>query len=258
MGRSTRIVLSTCSSLIAVVDDGRHSVVRFSHFSVKEYLTSDRLATSSADVSLLHIPPEPAHTVIVEACLGILLQSDNGMSDAKARRNSPLTEYAAEHWVDHAQFEHVSTHIQDGMQRLFDPEKPYFGAWLELYDIDKSWDSLGGLYTGGKTPRGPPLYYALLCGFRDLAAYLIDENPQLRVVNARGGRKLSPLGAALHNKHFRGADVEIRDDDNTLLHFASVNGSFDIGQWLLTHGADVKSRGHPRDTTPFGGKERTA
>jgi hypothetical protein len=33
-------VLSTCSSLIAIVDDGYSKVVQFSHFSVKEYLTS--------------------------------------------------------------------------------------------------------------------------------------------------------------------------------------------------------------------------
>ena len=243
-------VLSTCSSLIAIVDDGRHSVVQFSHFSVKEYLTSDRLADSGADISLFHIPPEPAHTVFVKACLGILLQSENGVGGAKAKRNSPLTEYAAEHWVGHAQFEYVSTHIQDGMQRLFDPEKPYFGAWLNLYDIDKRCYShgVGSLYTGGNTPRGSPLYYASLCGFRDLAAHLVDENPQH--VNERAGRNLSPLGAALHNKHFhtaellhhRGADVEIRDDDHTLLHFASVNGSVDVGQWLLTHGGDANSR----------------
>ena len=42
-------VLSTCSSLIAIVDDGDSKVVQFSHFSVKEYLTSDRLARSSGD-----------------------------------------------------------------------------------------------------------------------------------------------------------------------------------------------------------------
>ncbi|KAH9051135.1 hypothetical protein EDB83DRAFT_2293977, partial [Lactarius deliciosus] len=33
----TETVLSTCSSLISVVDDGRHRVVQFSHFSVKEF-----------------------------------------------------------------------------------------------------------------------------------------------------------------------------------------------------------------------------
>jgi hypothetical protein len=37
-------VLLTCSSLITVVHDGESRVVQFSHFSVKEFLTSDRLA----------------------------------------------------------------------------------------------------------------------------------------------------------------------------------------------------------------------
>ena len=37
-------IMSVCSSLIAIVDRGGHQVVQFSHFSVKEYLTSERLA----------------------------------------------------------------------------------------------------------------------------------------------------------------------------------------------------------------------
>ena len=78
-------VLCTCSSLIVVNNDrfGR-PVVQFSHFSVKEFLTSDRLATSNTDISCFHILPEPAHTVIVRACLGILLRSEDGFGDAKA------------------------------------------------------------------------------------------------------------------------------------------------------------------------------
>jgi len=59
-----QVVLSACSSLIAVIkgkyEDSR--VVQFSHFSVKEFLTSDRLATSNMDASRYHhIPLEPAH-----------------------------------------------------------------------------------------------------------------------------------------------------------------------------------------------------
>jgi hypothetical protein len=37
-------VLSTCSSLLSVVYQGRSPVVEFSHFSVKEFLMSARLA----------------------------------------------------------------------------------------------------------------------------------------------------------------------------------------------------------------------
>ena len=44
-------VLSTCSSLISIVDDYGSQVVQFSHFSVKEFLMSDRLTSSFGDFS---------------------------------------------------------------------------------------------------------------------------------------------------------------------------------------------------------------
>ena len=37
-------VLSTCSTLLSVVEDWRSQVVQFAHFTVKEFLTLDRLA----------------------------------------------------------------------------------------------------------------------------------------------------------------------------------------------------------------------
>ncbi|KAH9166014.1 hypothetical protein EDB89DRAFT_1857780, partial [Lactarius sanguifluus] len=69
-----RAVLSTCSSLVTQVDDGNSRIIQFSHFSVKEFLTSDRLATSNGDASYFHIIPEHAHTTLAQACLGTLLQ----------------------------------------------------------------------------------------------------------------------------------------------------------------------------------------
>ena len=246
-------ILSMCSSLIAIVNDGPYRVVQFSHFSVKEFLTSDRLASSSIDVSHFHILLEPAHTVIVRACFGILLQPDNGAGDAKAKSNSPLLGYAATHWVGHAQFENVSRNIEDGMRRLFDLTKPHFAAWLQVYDVglDCQWDSFMGFRNprSSDIPPMSPLYYSSLCGFRDLAAHLVDEHPQH--VNERGGQNLSPLAAALRNKHFdiadilyqRGADVGIRGTDNrTLLHAASIDGFVDIGQWLLARGGEANSQ----------------
>src|ERR1700744_2302097 len=89
-------VLSTCSSLITIIlrDDSR--VVQFSHFSVKEYLTSSRLAQSShGEVSRFRIDLEPAHTIMAQACLATLLQLDEhaGRGDAKM---FPLVKYAAQ------------------------------------------------------------------------------------------------------------------------------------------------------------------
>ena len=44
-------LLIACSSLIAIVEDGCSRVVQFSHFSVKEFLTSSRLFTASGEFS---------------------------------------------------------------------------------------------------------------------------------------------------------------------------------------------------------------
>ena len=237
-------VLSTCSSLITVVGGSSQSVVQFSHFSVKEFLTSDRLAASSAAVSNFYIISEPAHTVIAKTCLGTLLQSDDGVG--------PLAKYAARHWVDHAQFEKVSTRLEDGMRRLFDPAEPYFEDWLKLYDIDEGWKTFAD--RGGER-HGSPLYYASMCGFYDLTADLIYEHPGQ--VNDKCGRSLSPLVAALHQRHFdvaellcqHGADVGITSFGNrTLLHAASVDGSVDIAEWLLAHGADAMIQQDNGDT----------
>ncbi|KAH8977714.1 hypothetical protein EDB92DRAFT_1808292, partial [Lactarius akahatsu] len=62
-------VLSACSSLVTVITDDGSRVVQFSHFSVKEFLTSDRLAGCTEEVSRFHIPIERSHMVLAQACL---------------------------------------------------------------------------------------------------------------------------------------------------------------------------------------------
>ena len=64
-------VLSVCCSLIAVADMGGHRIVQFSHFSVKEYLMSELLATAENRLSYYHIFPEPAGTILAHASLTI-------------------------------------------------------------------------------------------------------------------------------------------------------------------------------------------
>jgi ankyrin repeat protein len=237
-------ILSTCSSLIAIVDAGDSQVVQFSHFSVKEYLTSDRLANASKAVSRYYILPESAHTILAQACLGVLLRLDDHVNENNARE-IPLANYAAENWVDHAQFKDVSPYIREAMEYFFDGDKPHFAAWLRLYDIDKSWHS----FKPGTTTRGGPLYYASLCGFYDLAKHLAVKHPEH--VNARGGQMASPLVAAIYQNHLQvaelllehGADIHIRDEDGwLLLHSISVLGRVDCVRWLLNHGIDANAQ----------------
>ena len=242
-------VLSTCSSLIAIVDDGDHQVVQFSHFSVKEFLTSDRLAHSNGDVSRYHITvdSEPAHTVLAKACLGALLRLDD-RGGKNALNNIPLAKYAARHWFDHARFGNVASRIRDTMKYFFDADKPHWPAWCRVQRIDVSWE---WFTPDGKAGDASPLYYAALGGFYDLAEHLVGKHPEQ--VNARGGQLVSPLVAALRRKHFQiaellhqnGADVNVRGyDKSPPLQTACVDGLIDIVRWLVNHGADVNAQGY--------------
>src|SRR5712675_601718 len=169
-------LLSSCSSLITIVESGDSRVVQFSHFSVKEFLTSPRFAASGGDLSRYHIALEPAHTILARACLSILLRSNDAIKNG-VQKISPLGGYAARYWVSHAQFEDVSALLRNMMEVLFDLDKPFFAAWLELHDIDTrpTIGSLFYLFCPLQKSDAAPLYYAALCGFYNLAEHLIAK-----------------------------------------------------------------------------------
>ena len=137
---SEEYILSACSTLVVVVDVDLQKFVQFSHFSVREYLISDRIAISEY-VSRFYVLPRPAHALLARACLSVLLQLDDRVDRDKIQ-NFPLALYAAQYWVDHAQFENVSSDIRLEMECLFDKNKPHFAAWLRLYNIDGSFNVL--------------------------------------------------------------------------------------------------------------------
>jgi hypothetical protein len=138
-GNAQQAVLSACSSLITIVNVDGSPVVQFAHFSVEEFLTSDRLRFLRERKSLsLSCPLLSAHIVLAQASLSVLLSLDAHV-DKSAVEKRPLSLYAAQHWVDHAKIEGVSSSIQDLMKRLFDPDRPYFATWVWIYDVDRPW-----------------------------------------------------------------------------------------------------------------------
>jgi ankyrin repeat protein len=244
-------LLTSCSSLIAIVEANESRIVQFSHFSVKEFLTSDRLGTSSGGMSRYHVLFEPAHTILAQACMSILLRLDDDIEESGVRNRSPLAGYAAEHWVAHAQYGQVSSRLRKAMEFLFDVDKPHFTAWLQLHDLDTETHDGNTFYvfTSYSKSGTTPLYYAALCGFQDLVEHLIFNCP--KQVNAEGGYYLTPLVAALAGEHFQtakllhdnGADPNVRGHgERTLLHSAALCGEFEIVQVLLKYKADVNAR----------------
>jgi len=240
-------ILSACSTLVAIVDDARRGkIVQFSHFSVKEYLASDRIANAE-HVSRFHIHPKPAHTLLAKACLSVLCHIDYSIDEAKPMNLLPLAGYAAEHWVEHARFEDVSSYIRDGMDLLFEKDKPHFATWVWVYDIDER--SAHYLHTAHPKQLPTPLYYAALYGFGGLVERLLTAYPQ--DLNAEGGVWGSSLNGALAKGHLnialflldRGADWKNRGiNHQTGLYIASSRGYTDVVRSLIDRGADPNAR----------------
>jgi ankyrin repeat protein len=285
----THAVLSTCSSLVTITVAPRslsfryivHSglqarpksrmpteasrektvqFVQFSHFSVKEFLVSNRLASSLGDISRYQISLGSAHTILMQACLGLLLHSDN-RNTKESVEHSPLAGYAARYWVEHAQFKDVASRVKEGIETLFDLDKPHFVAWVGIYNIDPR---VAGTSMWHTSEIPTPLYYSVLCGFYDLVEHLAIKNPHH--VNAFGGQYKFPLLAALSRGHAEvtelllkhDADVDIRevtemtmklgveadrrDEANeTPLYLTIRKNRFRLAEILLEHGADANA-----------------
>ena len=249
-------VMSACSSLVVIVKDGDSRIVQFSHFSVKEFLTANRLAEPIRDVSRYHIRLEAAHTILAQACLGVLLRLDDRVDRDKIK-DFPLARYAAQYWPTHARFGNTSSHVMDGMKCLFDAEKPYFAAWFWIYN-EEGGDEKSMSTMCPEKPEASPLYYAAIFGFRDLAEHLIAEHPEY--VTARGGPEQTPMHVAASAGHANilslllehGAEVDaLGHMGQTPLHRASWNLEVEAGRCLLDHGADINARNN-NGLTPLG------
>ena len=244
------------STLITTIKPGVHDdeisdtrVVQFSHYSVVEFLTSERLSSSkNEDLSQYYISPESAHTTLAQSCIGTLLQLDNHAEDVT--HDFPLAEYAAQNWFHHAQYKDVAPRIQDGMNCLFDPNRKHLTVWVSVHNIDHV-PSRSRLSKPSNPPEPSPLYYATLCGIRSVVEHLVitcRQDP-----NKRHGGRSTPLHAAAVLGHTvivqflleHAADVNVRDKHSTTpLHEASGSGNLDVIQLLLSHGADLNILDH--------------
>jgi ankyrin repeat protein len=241
LSNAEEAVLSACSSLVSIVNTNGSRIVQFAHFSVKEFLTSDRLAIASQNLSRYHIVPYLAHATLAQASLGVLLQL-NDRIDKESIRSFPLADYAARHWFNHCQLGNVSATIQDATKCLFDREKPHFSAWVWIYDIDDPWrQSMPSEHP--ERPEAAPVYYAILCGLHWLVEHLIVTYPG--DVNSRGGCYETPLLAAVRKEDVnipsstpqRGAGVYALENGD--MHRVSPSERIVIVRLLLEHNADV-------------------
>jgi len=250
-------VLSTCSTLITVIGDEGSRIIQFSHFSVKEFLISDRLQASEVGgIRDYHISLDAAHTLLVRACLAVLLRLDEDM-DKELLETFPLVSYAAWNWVEHAKYEDVAPRVQGAVEDTFDPRKPHLATWISIYDVAQDLDMRIHIALPEVTQyhQSPPetaaLVYAAFCGLSRVVNYLITTHAG--DVNAHHHNRGAPLHVASRHGHAEvvslllqhNADVNLRYTtfgDWTPLHFASALGHANVVQLLLEHGADINTQ----------------
>jgi len=244
-------VLSACSSLVMVVDTWNSRIVQFSHFSVKEFLTSGRLAAKVDTLRFHDIRLEAAHTIMAKACLCVLLRF-NYTINITSIRTFPLAVYAANNFGYHAEFENVISQVQDGIDDLLDAEKPHYAAWLWITLYRHVFDYPDGRLYVKEHPEVPevsPLYSMAEFGFRSMVKHLIMTCPQ--DLNVCAGSLGTPLHGAVCSKQIdvlrllleHCEDVDIRDSKGrTPLHLAANLRSLETTGMLVERGADINAR----------------
>ncbi|KAL8699652.1 MAG: hypothetical protein Q9201_005881 [Fulgogasparrea decipioides] len=191
--RDPQDILFICSSLVVLSE---REELRFAHYSVKEYLVSERIRLGPA--SAFTLAAEVAHKNMAEICLTYLLFF--GQSDISADVgliNLPLLRYAAENWYKHAQLvtsEFARTQIDFLALQLLNPSScSAFTKWLSVFLPDRVQIEL---YSPMHLDlSGSPLYYASYCGLLNVARKLLDLGED---VNTPGGTYGNALNAAAY------------------------------------------------------------
>ncbi|KAN0095697.1 hypothetical protein V8E51_016408 [Hyaloscypha variabilis] len=102
----------------------------FVHYSVQEFLLSERLSSAEGAVRMFALNERSCHLEIAEICLTFVsfddfadgpCQTFNEFQDRKEKY--PFLDYAAEHWPFHTEYKDVEAAVSDLLLRLLVPQK---------------------------------------------------------------------------------------------------------------------------------------
>ncbi|KAL2803140.1 hypothetical protein BJX63DRAFT_412986 [Aspergillus granulosus] len=224
------------------------SVFQIAHFSVQEYLESDRIKRQKAAVFAL--PREDGHAFLAKVCLAYLLQPSLPQVYRDYSLNKmPFAGYAAQFWHSHYQRSgSMKTRLDTLIIKMFESEDA-LNTCMGIYGIDlwhQSW-------MHGKKVASP-VYYASFLGLENVLQHIIssekDNSKRKSMVNALGGDLWSPLIAASWNGFTpivqlllaAGADIDNPNTDcGNPLHAACRQSREEVVELLLDSGADVNA-----------------
>lgn len=123
-------------------DEGHDTItVRISHFSVQEYLQSDRIQQAKARIFALR--SGPSHAEIAQICLVYLLETmlSNVEADETKLTEFPLARYAAMCWFRHyINSLDGNSNVKTLVRKLFNDEKGSFRTSIRIHDVDRPWE----------------------------------------------------------------------------------------------------------------------
>lgn len=221
--------------------------IKLAHFSVKEYLISDRIKMGTA--AMFHISEHMSHSIIAQICLAYLLHfSEVDSINANNLDCFPFALYAAEHWPMHFRSSDTTNSMLKGLwTSLFCSTADHaFVNWVSLKNPDRPWQRYP--FVEAADDMAHPLYYASLLGLVPIIDQLLatGANP-----HALGGCYGMALQAACYKNHIEavkllldhGANADAQAGDfGTALQAASVGGDIRIVSILLASGVDVDAQ----------------
>jgi ankyrin repeat domain-containing protein 50 len=233
--------------------EGMTPTVRIAHFSVQEYLESDRIK-----LHRFALESASAHAQIAQICL-VYLQ-EPGLSsrtlDQTKLEEFPLAHFAAMFWYHHYKNSIGATSRLDGLiLRLFQQQDSFY-TWVKLDNMETPWLAQGG-FSLTLSQIASPVYYASLLGLDGVLHKLIKIRQEhasdgRALVNAQGGFYGNVLQAASWGGHEKvvqilmnaGADVHAQGGYyGNALQAASRGGHEKVIQILMAAGADVHVQG---------------
>jgi hypothetical protein len=233
--------LNMCSSLVTITDSVEETIT-LAHYSVKEYLVSDRIKRGPA--SQYSMQPAQCHSAITKGCLNYLLQLPHLFRKDDIEL-FPLAVYSARFWASHLREAGNAVEALSRLAtRLLSIKQPAYRVWVHLY-------------TWGVSRRAPilwnngaeaePLYYASYLGLSLVVQLLLGEGAD---INALALSFVGVINAASLSGHEQvvklllNAGADISYDTAvvaSLLQAAILSGHEGTVKTLMDAGANVNS-----------------
>jgi ankyrin repeat protein len=208
--------------------------LRIAHYSVQEYLQSDRIRQQGA--AIFSMQSATSNLEATQICLVYLLGTvfpDAELSAATLARY-PFAEYAATYWYEHYKSSDERVFPVDPIvMRFFKGESSAFQNWIRMHDPDRPYESPN--FERDADDIASPVYYASLLGLRFVLHELLD-------LEKEEGARASKLQELSSSSVSSLVNVQGGDFSNAL-QAACWRGNEKIVQLLLDKGAAVNAQG---------------